>query len=79
MKKYIAECLGTATLVLLGCGSATIANLGGVVGGGQAFAPVGLEAIALSFGLAVTAMAYGVPIAGAVCAGLLFKSRVLEG
>ena len=65
MKKYLAECLGTATLVLLGCGSATIANLGGVVGGGQAFAPVGLEAIALSFGLAVTAMAYGIgPVSG---------------
>ena len=45
MKKYIAECLGTAVLVLFGCGIA-------VVSGGN------LVATALAFGLAIVACAY---------------------
>lgn len=65
MKKYIAEAIGTATLVLIGCGSATLGGLGGVVGGGQAFAPLALLPIAFAFGLAVTGMAYGIgPVSG---------------
>ena len=65
MKKYIAEFIGTATLVLLGCGSATIANLGGLVGGTDPMGALALLPIALSFGLAVTAMAYGIgPVSG---------------
>ena len=65
MKKYLAEFIGTATLVLLGCGSATIGNLGGVIGGHEAYAPLALLPVAFAFGLAVTAMAYGIgPVSG---------------
>src|ERR1700719_1766474 len=57
-KKCLAEAIGTAFLVLIGCGSAAI-------GGYGAAAPVGILPIALAFGLAVTAMAYGIgPISG---------------
>ena len=45
MKKYFCECLGTAVLVLMGCGVA-------VISGGN------LVATALAFGLAIIAMAY---------------------
>lgn len=65
MKKYLVEFIGTAVLVLMGCGSATIANLGGVVGGHEAYAPLALLPIAFAFGLSVTAMAYGIgPVSG---------------
>ena len=47
MKKYVCEFIGTAVLVLFGCGSAAIA--GGILG------TVG---IALAFGLSVVAMSY---------------------
>lgn len=47
MKKYVCEFIGTAVLVLFGCGSATIA--GGVLG---------TLGIALAFGLSVVAMYY---------------------
>ena len=47
MKKYICEFIGTAVLVLFGCGSAAI--------GGYYLGTVG---IALAFGLAIIAMAY---------------------
>ena len=47
MKKYFCECLGTAVLVLMGCGVA-------VVSGGN------LVATALAFGLAIVAMAYAI-------------------
>ncbi|HZP20706.1 MAG TPA: aquaporin [Bauldia sp.] len=58
MKKYLAEALGTGVLVLLGCGSAVLGGYGGA-------APLGYAAIAMAFGLAVTAMAYGIgPISG---------------
>lgn len=52
MKKYFAELIGTAVLVLLGCGAAVFA------GAGQPFAPVGTLGVAFAFGLAVVAMAY---------------------
>ena len=45
MKKYLCECLGTAVLVLMACGTA-------VISGGN------LVATSLSFGLAIVAMAY---------------------
>ena len=45
MKKYISECIGTAVLVLFGCGTA-------VVSGGD------LVATSLAFGLSIVAMAY---------------------
>jgi len=54
MKKFIAEFVGTLTLVLFGCGAA-------VLGGDH----VGQLGIALAFGFAIVAMAYGIgPISG---------------
>ena len=54
MKKYLAECIGTFTLVLFGCGAAVIAG-----------ASVGVLGIAFAFGFALVAMAYGIgPISG---------------
>jgi aquaporin Z len=54
MRRYVAEFVGTFTLVLIGCGTAVIA--------GKA---VGFLGIALAFGLALVAMAYGIgPISG---------------
>lgn len=54
MKKYLAEMIGTFTLVLLGCGTAVIAG-----------PQVGVLGIAFAFGLALIAMAYGIgPISG---------------
>ena len=54
MKKFIAEFIGTATLVFFGCGSAVLA-------GGE----VGQLGIYFAFGLAIVAMAYGIgPISG---------------
>jgi aquaporin Z len=59
MKKALAEFIGTFTLVLLGCGSAVIA--GPAVGA----TTVGVLGIALAFGLAIVAMAYGIgPVSG---------------
>ncbi|MDJ1160259.1 aquaporin [Chelatococcus sp. SYSU_G07232] len=58
MKKYLAEFLGTAALVIIGCGAVAIG------GYGSAF-PLGVLPVALAFGLAVTAMAYGIgPVSG---------------
>ena len=45
MKKYICECIGTAVLVLMGCGTA-------VITGGD------IVATSLAFGLSIIAMAY---------------------
>jgi aquaporin Z len=54
MKKYLAEFIGTAALVLVGCGSAVIA-------GGQ----IGFFGISFAFGLTVLAMVYAIgPISG---------------
>ncbi|HMV35709.1 MAG TPA: aquaporin [Turneriella sp.] len=54
MKVYIAEIIGTATLVLFGCGSAVFAG-----------ASIGIVGISFSFGLALLAMAYAIgPISG---------------
>jgi aquaporin Z len=50
-KKYLAEFLGTAILVLVGCGATT---LGSAAGGGAA----GVTVIALAFGLTVMALTY---------------------
>jgi aquaporin Z len=54
MNKFIAEFVGTLALVLLGCGAA-------VLGGDH----VGQLGIALAFGFAIVAMAYGIgPVSG---------------
>jgi aquaporin Z len=63
MKKYIAEFIGTLTLVFFGCGSAVLANK--VVVGGNTLGGVGLLGISFAFGFALIAMAYGIgPISG---------------
>lgn len=51
MKKYVAECIGTFTLVLLGCGTAMLVGCDSVYGGGYILT-------ALAFGLTIVGMAY---------------------
>jgi aquaporin Z len=54
-KVFLAEILGTAILVLFGCGSAVLMG-----------ADIGMTGISLAFGLAIVAAAYGLgPISGA--------------
>ena len=53
MKKYLAEAIGTATLVILGCGTAMLVGCDAVNGGGYILT-------ALAFGLTIVAMAYSV-------------------
>lgn len=71
MKKYICEFIGTAVLVLFGCGSAAIA--GGTLG---------TLGIALAFGLSIVAMAYvignvsGCHINPAVSLGVLLSGKM---
>ncbi|MBO6189492.1 MAG: MIP family channel protein [Alloprevotella sp.] len=76
MKKYLAEMVGTAVLVLLGCGTAVslgcdpVSNIPAVVG------------TALAFGLAVVAMAYtiggtsGCHINPAITLGAFLSGRI---
>lgn len=74
MKIFVAELIGTFTLVLLGCGSAVLA-------GGD----VGQLGISFAFGLAIVAMAYGIgPISGchvnpAVSFGAFVAGRLSPG
>lgn len=51
MKKYIAECIGTFVLTLLGCGTAMFLGCN---------TPAGVVGTAIAFGLTVVAMAYTV-------------------
>jgi aquaporin Z len=54
-KTFIAEVIGTATLVLFGCGAAVLMG-----------AHIGMIGISFAFGLAIVAAAYGIgPISGA--------------
>jgi aquaporin Z len=54
-KIFIAEVVGTATLVLFGCGAAVLMG-----------AQIGMSGISFAFGLAIVAAAYGLgPISGA--------------
>src|SRR3712207_4073785 len=58
MDKLIAEFLGTACLILIGCGAVAVGGFG------PAF-PVGILPVALAFGLAVMAMIYAIgPLSG---------------
>lgn len=60
MKKYIAELIGTFSLVLFGCGAAVVAGISSTGPSG-----LGLLGISLAFGLAVVVMAYAIgPISG---------------
>jgi aquaporin Z len=78
MKRYLAELIGTAILVLVGCGAVAI---GGYVGA----LPLGVVPIGLAFGLAVTAMAYGIgPVSGchinpAVTVAMVMAGRMEPG
>src|SRR5688572_2244858 len=57
-QKYLAELIGTAVLVLVGCSSIVLAGFGGAF-------PMGIMAIGLTFGMTVTAMAYAIgPVSG---------------
>ena len=53
MKKYFAECIGTAVLVILGCGTAMLVGCDAASGGGYILT-------ALAFGLTIVAMAYSI-------------------
>ncbi len=71
MKKYVCEFIGTAVLVLFGCGSAAIA--------GETLGTLG---IALAFGLSIVAMAYvignisGCHINPAVSLAMLINKKI---
>ncbi len=51
MKKYVAECIGTAVLVLMGCGTAMLVGCDAASGSGYLLT-------ALAFGLSIIAEAY---------------------
>ena len=51
MKKYVAECIGTMVLTLLGCGTAVFLGCG---------TSAGVVGTAITFGLSVVAMAYAI-------------------
>jgi len=76
MKNYLAEMIGTAVLVLIGCGSAVFA---GTV---QPFFSVGTLGVAFAFGLAVVTMIYtigkisGCHINPAITLGMLLSGRI---
>lgn len=73
MKKYLAECLGTMVLTLLGCGTAVFLGCG---------TPAGVVGTAIAFGLAVVAMAYtiggisGCHINPAITLGVVLSGRM---
>ena len=55
MKKYLSEFIGTAVLVLFGCGTAVVT--GGLTAG-TGIGTFGVLTIAMAFGLSIVAMAY---------------------
>ena len=73
MKKYLAECIGTAVLTLLGCGTAVFLGCD---------TPAGVVGTAIAFGLSVVAMAYtiggisGCHINPAITLGVALSGRM---
>jgi aquaporin Z len=55
MKKFVAEFIGTFSLVLFGCGAATVSGISQVGPSGA-----GILGIALAFGVSVVVMAYAI-------------------
>src|SRR3546814_16366466 len=80
MKKYVAEMIGTFSLVLFGCGAAVVSGISTTGPSG-----VGLLGIALAFGLAVVVMAYAIgPITGchinpAITVSMLIAGKIKGG
>ena len=76
MKKYIAECIGTFVLTLLGCGTAMFLGCN---------TPAGVVGTAIAFGLTVVAMAYtiggisGCHINPAITFGVALSGRMSWG
>ena len=72
LNRFVAELVGTMVLVLFGCGAAVLAG----------FDIVGQLGIALAFGFAIIAMAYGIgPVSGchvnpAVSLGVFIAGRM---
>ena len=75
MKKYLAEAIGTCTLVVMGCGTAMLVGCDSIMGGGYILT-------ALAFGLSIVAMAYcignisGCHINPAVTLGVFLSGRM---
>ena len=75
MKKYLAEAIGTCTLVVMGCGTAMLVGCDAIMGGGYILT-------ALAFGLSIVAMAYcignisGCHINPAVTLGVFLSGRM---
>lgn len=73
MKKYIAECIGTAVLTLIGCGTAVFLGC---------YSEAGVLGTAIAFGLSVVAMAYtiggisGCHINPAITLGVVLLGRM---
>lgn len=82
MKKLIAEFIGTAVLVIFGCGSAVAANT--LLGNASQQVPLAFSTllIAFAFGLVIVAMAYsignisGCHINPAVSIGMLVSGKI---
>ena len=78
MRKFLAECIGTATLVILGCGTAMLVGCDAASGSGYLLT-------ALAFGLTIVAMAYsignvsGCHINPAVSLGVLLSGGMKVG